>query len=201
MDLSVHYALGSDPFDPHDIPGGGGVSPRCSTVSDRKVFWLPATQVRGATRSTWLWAGHYPEKRKFYIGRLASLVEFECRELDPSTVKRAVRWQQGPAFVAHLVAPQKDGKTFDIAGDYIAAFWWSRVLDASQPATTSASDAASEGCERADRFNHRLPRCGIGRACRSLEIATNGPRPEAHPEAQPAVALRIGQGFAARQSL
>ena len=25
-----------------------------------------------------------------------------------------------------LVAPQKDGKTLDIAGDYIAAFWWSR---------------------------------------------------------------------------
>jgi hypothetical protein len=44
-----------------------------------------------------------------------------------------------------LVAPQKDGKTLDIAGDYIAAFWWSRVSDASQPATTAASDAASAG--------------------------------------------------------
>jgi len=65
-------------------------------------FLVACSPVRGATRSTWLWAGHYPEKRTFYIARLASLVKFECRELDPSTVKRAVGWQQGPAFVAQF---------------------------------------------------------------------------------------------------
>jgi len=61
MDLSVHRALGSDPFDPHDISWLGGVSLRCSTVL------AACNPVRGARSSTWLWAGHDPEKRTFYI--------------------------------------------------------------------------------------------------------------------------------------
>jgi hypothetical protein len=97
MDLSVHYALGSDPFDPHDISWLGGGSLRCSTV-----FWLPAIRsaaLRGAL-------GYGPattqrSTRSTSLG-LASLLKFECREPDPSTVKRAARWQQGPAFVAQF---------------------------------------------------------------------------------------------------
>ena len=91
-------------------------------LCDAQLFWLPAT--RFAALGAALGYGPATTQRSARSTSLvlASPLKFECREPNPSTVKRAVRWQQGPAFVVQLVAPQKDGKTLDIAGDYIAAF-------------------------------------------------------------------------------
>jgi hypothetical protein len=77
--------LGSDPFDPHDISWWGR---RISAMLNRfgpEGFLVACNPGPRRYEEHLAMAGHYPEKRKFYIARLASL-EFGCRELDPSTL-------------------------------------------------------------------------------------------------------------------
>lgn len=100
VELSVHYGLGIDPFDPHDNITAGTAYLREMLDRFGSEGFLAAYNAGPKRYEDHLIAGRpLPAETQTYVAKLAALTGIEQGERDSTVVRHVVERQQAPVFV------------------------------------------------------------------------------------------------------